>query len=971
MEKIRKITMTLGRFFAFVGNIKSYMIPPALSFGVLSVMWYINRVDFTLKRFTDRAIGIAILLGIDPAKRQDVYFLSMLVFVAVFFSVIFILSLFEKNISTKKIEQHFKFDKTLLSELSMLLLVNLALAVVNFNNNSRAIIIPIFIIFVLILHNILKLADLLNLRNRVVQKFQFLNSFLTKPNTLALISRPEFVFFTIIVPIPFLYFLQLLPGRDDTVNIFSPLNGFIYIALYMVFRTAMKYMDIKKVAMASIPLCCIPLSIIFSNELQYTLLKYHSFSPKSIALFLSLLLIGISVLIYSLKKNYSKTNAAKIIQNVFFPIILVTMVGYISHRHFYTSRSYDLLHQGNRIVPVQQLLEFGKIPFLDYWGAQELPIGGILYSLFNGFNQLEPMLWHDFFNMGVVVLIGYYSLKGIFHSRWTFLAFLFLPLLQFTQPYYAAALLPMAYLKKLLKNRRLLDYIVFLLMALLPFVWMASAGKISIISAIVLLVLSCTSKDDIVKMIKSSAIVFGSAVFMYCILTLLRGESIIDKLILIKAFSSVEFSIGSYPSIIGNNPLWEIVLTYGLFPLVSLLSIIYVLSRKSKSYKEYVVLFLATANLIASIRTLARHSLVEGFFHMFVVILIFAIIFYIKRLSEFSRYALFSGLSLFFILFVPVYDSYVNRSYSGLKLIEGVKPFEFKQFMAGEDRYIANKGALPNNLIKFMDNYLEEDQTFFEMINAHLLYTFTRKEAPFLHHAVHIIYSEPSQIVYIKQFEKKYNDKKIPVVIFDGPWWGKVIDGIPTEFSAFKLTEFIYKNYKPWIIVDGYHLWLANNSELRYNDFFEMEDIITLDVGDDLQFQREGTVLQNFNLTRLPYIWANYDNKILRNKPQTLKILGNTIIVKNETIIPFDDDIDKSNGNYIYLKIRSESKNNSPMTISYGEDNSISFTVLPGTQEYLLRISSQYKWVSEKINEFNITASSPMIIEQISVLRGD
>jgi len=929
----------LENFQALVRNIKLWISIPSVSFGVAVAMWYIQSIDYSSRRFPDRTIGRAIFYGIDPAKRQDVYFISMLIFVLVFFFATVLLSLFNKTIHQKNIERHFKSDKTVLLELSLLLLVNLALAVRNFNNNIKAIVILLFAVFALISFSVLKFIWLLR----------------DPENTsLIIISKPEFTFFAIFTPFPLLYFYQSFLG--NVINIFTPINGVIYALLFLLFVISMrylprKYLDSKRIALSLIPLSFIPVSIIIANELQYTLKKFIVIAPESIAQLLSSILIIAGIFIYLFSKNNVKTNASKIISNVLFPVTLTTLAAYSYHQQLYVATDYEM-HLGNIITPIQQLFEYGKIPLLDYWGAQHLPIGGILYVLFNGLNQLEPIVWFNLFDKAIIIFAVYFILKTIFPPRFVFLFCLFLPILSLFSEYYVMALLPIAYMKTFINNKKLKNYIIFSILILLPFVQMATTGKISVISGIILLAVTCTSKDDIFKAIKSLVIVFGIPAFAYCILTIIRGDNVIDKVTLIRAFSNLDYNMGAFPYIVlDSTPLWQIILTYGFPPLLALMIIIYIFTRSTKSYRDYAVLFIAAATLIEKLRSLAGHPLAEGFGLDFGLLLLLFFIFYMKNIRKIFKYISFFILTGFCILFMA----------NGSKLIEGIKNFEFKKYGAEESRYVANKEYLPENLIYFMKNYLKKDQTYFDMAHRHLLYALTQREAPFFHHDIQCIYPEPAQLVYIKQFEKKYKEGKIPIVIF-ADQYGTSVTHLPSAFHVYKLSEsIIYKYYKPWIIVDGYQLWLANNSDISISEADHNK----------FAFQKDDGIPQSFHLVRLPFIWATYDKKIHKNKLKTLEDLGRNIVVANAVIIGFDGDIDKTDGNYVYLKVRSDGPNEEIMGLSYAGENGFLLNIFSGTHEYLIRISSQYDWMTKNINEFLIETSNPMIIEQISILRGD
>jgi hypothetical protein len=162
-------------------------------------------------------------------------------------------------------------------------------------------------------------------------------------------------------------------------------------------------------------------------------------------------------------------------------------------------------------------------------------------------------------------------------------------------------------------------------------------------------------------------------------------------------------------------------------------------------------------------------------------------------------------------------------------------------------------------------------------------------------------------------------------------------------------------------------------TELRLNppksSLFEIKslDIIT----GEIMFRYEPYIQQNWNLIKLPYIWANYDDKIKKAFPQSLLEIARDIIVKEETVIPIPSDFDKSRGNYLYFEIDCET--DGTLSVSYGDNiiNTFGFNVVTGSHKYLVRISSQYNWMNDKQAAIGINTSAPMHIKQISILEGD
>ena len=87
---------------------------------------------------------------------------------------------------------------------------------------------------------------------------------------------------------------------------------------------------------------------------------------------------------------------------------------------------------------------------------------------------------------------------------------------------------------------------------------------------------------------------------------------------------------------------------------------------------------------------------------------------------------------------------------------------------------------------------------------------------------------------------------------------------------------------------------------------------------------------------------------------------------------------DKENGNYIKITARIPSGNESTLVMAYGDENSRNgaflFTLKGDTlfHDYLIRISSQYRWYSRNNSWLNLfPVINSIEIKQADILKGD
>ena len=137
----------------------------------------------------------------------------------------------------------------------------------------------------------------------------------------------------------------------------------------------------------------------------------------------------------------------------------------------------------------------------------------------------------------------------------------------------------------------------------------------------------------------------------------------------------------------------------------------------------------------------------------------------------------------------------------------------------------------------------------------------------------------------------------------------------------------------------------------------------------------------DYNLKWIPYIWGAYDKNYRSGKITVEKniIQSPKLFEANQaTKIFFTPITDKENGNYIKITARIPSGNESNLVMAYGDENSRNgafiFTMKGDTlyHDYLVRISSQYRWYSYNNSWLNLfPVGNSIEIKQAEILKGD
>jgi hypothetical protein len=142
------------------------------------------------------------------------------------------------------------------------------------------------------------------------------------------------------------------------------------------------------------------------------------------------------------------------------------------------------------------------------------------------------------------------------------------------------------------------------------------------------------------------------------------------------------------------------------------------------------------------------------------------------------------------------------------------------------------------------------------------------------------------------------------------------------------------------------------------------------------------SINRGFNLKKLPYIWGTFDAADPVSHQPVQSVLFNGVMPSDSgnpvRFINISHDLDKTSGNYILIKIKSASAGE--IKIEYGNSDDFSgklatmtFETIPSdeTQNYLLRISSQWNWYAQPVTYLSLTPTTPITIYDVKILKGD
>jgi hypothetical protein len=134
--------------------------------------------------------------------------------------------------------------------------------------------------------------------------------------------------------------------------------------------------------------------------------------------------------------------------------------------------------------------------------------------------------------------------------------------------------------------------------------------------------------------------------------------------------------------------------------------------------------------------------------------------------------------------------------------------------------------------------------------------------------------------------------------------------------------------------------------------------------------------VRHFDLKLLPLFWQRYDP--IAEEKETLVELNHAISGDTvEASIP--SGIDKTSGNYLLVSLAPEHDLSGSATLTYGlnkvPQGYFSFTIRPDQNDYLIRLSTQYRWIAMENDYFRLsfpqTGSLANKVKGLQVLKGN
>ncbi|MDQ3047837.1 MAG: hypothetical protein M3R27_09845 [Bacteroidota bacterium] len=773
---------------------------------------YVSTFDPELTSFPGRMIGEATLDGYDIGKRLSLFYRSGFIFIA--------------SLSV------FSFGIWRLSRLSIQILTSSEFKILNYSSLAGI----TFFFFELWTPGFSDSFELIYCLHKIVIVGFLLKFILLKNKKEKDLLNISFYTISLVLGVGVFFLIKefsMTANSSFVPELFSVV-GITVLLLLIAFCLLMKQGKEMKHrlnvwAYVLVPFSLIPLFSFLNIELYLILNRNQVYWLTPGIIYVIMLLAAFSFSAYRYRK-YKKVGRQKELQRkdligkYYLPLFIIGISAFTLYEPFIHVSS-EMFEAGNRYLPIMEFQKFGVIPILEKFNSHVLSdiFFPAVYTFFNGLQGREIFLY-DFIYHVIGALLVYHLMYRISGNAFIalFVVFLF-PLTESLLSAYAIiAVIAIYSLHKVLQSppdfKKYLGLATCLAFLLL---WRIDIGVPALTASIVILLIYRFGSDDfridwkiLLKTLLVLCIVILSAILL---ISLNRDMNIFEKLW--SGFNYLTSAQTYGYTAYGNAADSVFKIQYFIFPLIALLlGLTLVVSfrnhtlTKSRSFLHVAFLFLIIYYLSNFQRGLVRHSFLEGHDNALSTFVFFvlsgSVFIFLRKRTMIVRFSAFLVLS---VILVMNYKFPVVKEFNNLFSLTMVKARSQEPLILqpGIVRTIDSENFEESNYGSFkrlISSQLSEVQTFHDFSNMPMLYYFTGKVSPsYFYQNPLTIHNEYLQKSFISETEK-YD---APFLIFSHfpENWSDNVDAVPNTMRHYRMAEFFYQTYSPFVISDSLCIW--------------------------------------------------------------------------------------------------------------------------------------------------------------------
>lgn len=628
----------------------------------------------------------------------------------------------------------------------------------------------------------------------------------------------------------------------------------------------------------------------------------------------------------------------------------------------------DIFESANYSVLISDFLNYGRIPLVEHIGHHMLTgvLEGVLYAVLN--NDFAGAIFTPYYDLYIPLVSFFFFLfmRKVWNedsALWTVLLFPFLDYWGFWGYGFLVYFAAVSFMKKNTYPRAFLFWLAFIWCAL----YRVDIGySFGIAGAVIIAVYIISEKNW--KAARKMGIALGAlgifGVALWCALCFAKGCNPFLRLAEFLKIFAANINWSYYG--VGDSGKSVFAWGYLFVPLIVEGSLLYLVvsgkfRKKFGNTRWMLLVFLGIAYFANFSRGLTRHSLYE----MSTVIVFWSAYVYIALLLSYiyKNRKLFLPVFACCILLNIMFIEDTVFTDPALADTASTKFSEYYGEMFGTDKRVERvtwDDSLKAKVFAFgymTDLLLEDDETFLDFIYDSFLYSALDKEDPvYIVQSPTMLSGEFTQECFIEQIEK--NMENIPIVLMpDKEGFNGSMDGVSLNYKYYKVSEFIYKNYRPLCDVTDFSIWCLND---RYDEFTARlvqreSDVMEGLMGQDLYTTSNLSVLKDDAERTVTLQCTGADPRLYEiEKAVDLRPYYDTMV---RISVDYETNVAGSMEIYYTLKEDDPFDDKKLVRTEISEEGTVEF-VLPVTEYTKLRLDTPEK-SAVKIRNMSVSSMKP------------
>lgn len=476
----------------------------------------------------------------------------------------------------------------------------------------------------------------------------------------------------------------------------------------------------------------------------------------------------------------------------------------------------EFFETANHGLSIDHFFRYGMLPIIETFDAHMLinQLPGYFYGFINGYEPWAPFLYNSYTNV-IAVTVGFIVLVNLLGLKRAFLIYLCFPFTDLLFNHYILAGIAAITLLHLIRNPSNKNFYYFWLSLLILCLVRLDLGYASMLGAIITYFAAkiiLRQHLNFKKFTISAIVIFGSALLFFSLICLIKGINPVNRIaeFLLVAMSNQNWAFVN----VGDQSTMLFRILYYLLPLLVVSLIVIIAGRtivQPKVYEQITgsrfklaalifFLFFSFTYLFNLQRGIVRHSL---FFDMagpitgtvIMALICFGLLRYGKR-----GFLIAILIPVVFAVTINMKGQVMPKWYiSSMEMAVNSLPYndafhDSPQFNGTRVSVTFGTDEI-NTFKKITSLLLEPEETYFDFSSNNYYFALTGRKNPlYVNQSPLLLNGDKSQDIALEQI-KKANPPMVLMPYGTNIW--NSVDGIPTDFKYYKISEYIYENYVP------------------------------------------------------------------------------------------------------------------------------------------------------------------------------